>query len=236
MITAMFGALDSLFAAVVVFVAGHFLLSSQGVRDPLVRWLGAQRFTSLYSLAATAALVWMVAAYTRAPSVPVWTPPPGTVWPALALNLAACLFVAMGVTTPNPTMVGSERRALSPVDPAPGIFRITRHPVMWGVALWAAAHLLVDGDGAGIMLFGGLLVLALGGMAHIDQKRARLLGSAWGPIQLTTSAVPFAALISRRTSMDWAGIGIWRPLAGIALFLALVLAHPWFAGVAALPA
>ncbi|SDF48330.1 Uncharacterized membrane protein [Limimonas halophila] len=205
------------------------------MRDPLVRWLGTQRFTSLYSLAAAVALGWLAYAYSRAPFVPVWTPPAGMAWLTILVNVLACLLVAIGATTPGPTSVGSERRALSPEDPAPGIYRVTRHPVMWGVALWALAHLLVNGDGASMMLFGGLIVLALGGMAHIDQKRARLLGAAWGPVQLTTSAIPFRALLSGRTRMDWAGIGIWRPLGGVALFLALTAAHPWLAGVTALP-
>ena len=236
MIAAMFGTFDTLFAAVVVFVGGHFLLSSQPVRDPLVTWLGAQRFTSLYSLAAAAALVWLAMAYSNAAYVPIWTPPPDLHWATAALTLVACLLVATGATTPSPTTVGSERRALSPADPAPGIFRVTRHPVMWGVALWSVGHLLANGDGASMMLFGGLLVLALGGMAHIDQKRARVLGAAWGPIQLTTSAIPFRALVTGRTSMDWSGIGMWRPLAGLALYLALTAAHPWFAGVTAVPA
>ncbi len=36
-----------------------------------------------------------------------------------------------------------------------------RHPMLTGFGLWAAAHLLVNGDLASILLFGGLLVWAI---------------------------------------------------------------------------
>ena len=65
-------------------------------------------------------------------------------------------------------------------------------------------------------------MLAFGGMAHIDGRRGRdALGAAWGPIELTTSVIPFAAIASRRAIMDWAGIGWQRPAGGVAIYLAL---------------
>jgi uncharacterized membrane protein len=233
----MFGSLDSLFAATAFFVGGHFLLSSQPIREPAVRLLGAQGFTTLYSLAVTGALLWLVVAYGRVPLVPVWTPPPWLAWvPAVANALAAVLVVA-GVTTRSPTMVGGDRRAaaLGPEDPVPGILRVTRHPFLWGAALWSASHLCVNGDAGSIIVFAGMLVLALGGMWHIDQKRARQMGSGWGPIQLTTSAIPFAALLTGRTRMDWKGLGLWRPAVGLAVYAAVMHLHPWLVGVPAIP-
>lgn len=35
-----------------------------------------------------------------------------------------------------------------------------RHPMLWGVILWAFAHLLVNGDLASVLLFGGLGIWA----------------------------------------------------------------------------
>src|SRR5690606_25957518 len=115
------------------------------------------------------------------------------------------------------------------------ILRVTRHPFLWATALWALVHLLAHGDLAGLIFFGGFLVLSLGGMQHIDLRRERSLGGSWGPMRLTTSVIPFAAIASRRTRMDWQGLGWWRPLLGVALYVALLHLHPLLFGASPLP-
>ncbi len=42
---------------------------------------------------------------------------------------------------------------------AQGIFSVTRHPLTWGIALWASAHLLANGDLVSLIFFANLLVL-----------------------------------------------------------------------------
>ncbi len=233
----MIGSLDALIAATAVFVCGHFLLSSQALRRPLLRTLGPTGFLTAYSLAAAAAFLWMLAAYREAPAVALWSPPPALAWAPLLVMPVAILLVLAGVTTPNPTLVGGERVAGigGPKDPAPGIISITRHPVLWGATLWALSHLLANGDAASMVVMGGILVLSLGGMAHIDRRREAALGAAWGPIKLTTSVVPFVASASGRSKLDWKGIGWWRPAAALVLYAALMYVHEWIAGVPVLP-
>jgi uncharacterized membrane protein len=231
----MTGTLDMLFLATVAFVGSHFLLSSQPVREPLVGWLGRQGFMLIYSLVAVGTFLWMLLAYGAAPVMPVWFPPLAFYWIPVVLVLVAAILVVSGLTTRSPTAVGGDEQEFGPEDPAPGILRITRHPVLCGTTLWSLGHLASNGNLADIVLFGGILVLSVGGMAHIDQKREQQLGAAWGPIALTTSVIPFAAILSGRTSFDWAGIGFWRPLAGVALYMALLLLHPWMFGASALP-
>jgi len=229
----MTGSLNALIAATAVFVCGHFLLSSQPLRAPLVRLLGQNGFLPLYSLAIAAAFLWMLAAYRAAPAYEIWTPDPVLTWvPVLVMPVAIFLVVA-GITTTNPTMVGAEQRiaAGGPARTAPGIVSVTRHPFLWGTTLWAASHLAANGTAAEMVVMGGILVLGLGGMAHIDQRREASLGSAWGPIKLTTSVVPFAAILSGRCKLDWAGIGWWRPAGALVLYAALMHAHAWIIGV-----
>ena len=72
-------------------------------------------------------------------------------------------------------------------------------------------------------------------MVHIDMRRRASLGSAWGPIALTTSAVPFVAILSGRTKPDWAGIGVWRVAAALALYVALLMLHGPVLGVSPFP-
>jgi uncharacterized membrane protein len=233
----MIGSLDTLVAATVLFVAGHFLLSSPPARRAMTELLGTQGYRIAYSVVALAAFVWMLRAYAAAPLVALWDPPAVLAWVPLVVMPVALLLAVCGVTTPSATMVGGEALLSNPGvhDVAPGIQRVTRHPFLWGTALWAISHLAVNGTAADMILMGGILALSLGGMRHIDLRREIALGSAWGPVALTTSTLPFAALATNRTTMDWAGIGWWRPAVALALYVALVSLHPMVIGVSALP-
>ena len=44
-----------------------------------------------------------------------------------------------------------------------------RHPMLWGTVIWSVAHLLVNGDAASLVLFGGLGLWALASMAIINR-------------------------------------------------------------------
>jgi uncharacterized membrane protein len=112
-------------------------------------------------------------------------------------------------------------------DIARGIVRITRHPFLWGVALWALVHLIVNGDLAAFILFGSLLVLALVGTVSIDAKRRRAFGEQWTQFAGVTSNIPFAAVVTGRNRLGPAlrEIGLWRPLAAIAVYVAAFYLH-----------
>lgn len=231
----MTGSIDALFAATVLFVGGHFLLSSAPLRWPLVGWLGETRFLVLYSASMIVVLAWVILAYRDAPTVLLWDfGHAGRGIPAIVMPFAL-FFAVCGLTTPSATMAGAREPDEPGRDLTRGIMRITRHPFLTGVALWAVAHLIANGDTASVILFAGMLILAVGGMWHIDRRRERNFGAAWGPILMSTSAVPFAALIAGRTKFDWSGIGVWRVLLTIAIYLALIVGHPLLIGVPAVP-
>jgi uncharacterized membrane protein len=102
---------------------------------------------------------------------------------------------------------------------------------MWGIGLWALSHLVPNGDGASLILFVGLAVLALAGTLLIDAKKARRWGAAWPPFAAATSNLPFAAILAGRTRLVPAEIG-WRPvLIAAALYAALFALHRYVAGV-----
>ena len=86
------------------------------------------------------------------------------------------------------------------------MLRITRHPFLWGVAIWSAGHLLVNGDLAGIALFASLGVLAILGTISIDAKRKRALGAAWDGFAKQTSSIPFAAVAAGRQKVSLAAL------------------------------
>ena len=104
---------------------------------------------------------------------------------------------------------------------------ITRHPFRWGIALWALVHLIINGDLASLILFGSLLVLAVGGTLAIDAKRRRNFGEQWIKFAQVTSDIPFAAIAAGRNRLGPAlvEIGVWRPLAAILLYAAAFYLH-----------
>jgi len=229
----MWSEFSDLIAATAAFVFGHLILSSGPVRGDLVARLGEGRFRGLYSLFAIAAFTWMLLAYRAAPWVELWLPPDWTRWITIALMLPACLLLVGGVTQRSPTLVGGEAAVQEGVlPPAEGFQSISRHCFLNATALWALSHLAANGDAASVVMMGGILVLSLAGMWHIDRRRARSLGAAWGPIMLTTSQLPFLAVAQGRCALDWRGIGWWRPLLGLLLYALLIGAHPHLIGVA----
>jgi uncharacterized membrane protein len=223
-------ALLSLAIAGVAFCGSHTLLSSTRLRGSLRDQIGEQGFLLIYSLTALVTFAWFVVAYARAPLFPVWTPPVWTAYVPIAVMPLATILLVAGYSTRNPTAVGMERSARAD-DPAPGVMRVTRHPIMWAIGLWALSHLAVNGDLSSIWFFGMTAALALGGTILIDRKKQLALGSHWHRLASVTSNVPFAALITGRTRLRWRDIGILRPLAAVLLYAVLFLGHPFFTGV-----
>ena len=114
------------------FVISHLGLSAAPLRDRLVARLGEQGFQGLYALLALLTLGALIAAYAHA-SHPIylWMPGPGLRHLPLLVMPLALILVAGGVLVPNPSATG-RTGALDRPEPAQGVLRITRQPVMWG--------------------------------------------------------------------------------------------------------
>jgi uncharacterized membrane protein len=112
-------------------------------------------------------------------------------------------------------------------EPATGMLRITRHPVMWAIGLWALSHLLANGDLASILFFGTFTVMALAGTLLIDAKRTRRPPAGWGVFLQATSNVPFAAILERRQRFVPREIGLTRVAGALGLYVVLLWAHPY---------
>lgn len=225
-------------AAALAFVLLHLLVSGTRLRDALTGTIGDGPYMGLFSLASLGLIVWLSMSYGPARADPVnsvwWTATPATKAIQLALMLLAFLLVVPGLTTPNPTSVRQEG-ALEKPDVVKGMLRITRHPFLWGVAVWAAGHLMVNGDLASLILFGSLAALAVFGTASIDAKRKRVLGATWDAFAAQTSNVPFAAIAAGRQSLNVGEIGWWRLLLAVALWAVMIFVHPLMFGVSPLP-
>ncbi|WP_374569920.1 NnrU family protein [Phenylobacterium sp.] len=228
--------MTNLLAAAAFFVLIHLLISGTRLRDAITGRIGEQAYMGAFSLASVAGLVWLIMAFgqarTQAWNISYWPITPITRHLQIGLQLIAMLLIVPGLTTPNPTSVRQEG-ALDRPDVVKGMVRITRHPFLWGVAIWALGHLLVNGERASIALFGSLLVLALLGTSSIDGKRKRALGEKWDAFAAQTSNVPFAAIAAGRQSLKLGEIGWWRIALGVIVWAALLVGHPYLFGVSA---
>ena len=226
--------MENLVAAAVFFLAIHFGVSGTALRARLVGAMGEKAYRALFSIASIVGLIWLIRAYSRAPHVELWGQLLALKPLAAVLTLLAFLLVVIGVTTPTPTGVGFEAR-LTRDEPARGILRITRHPFLWGTALWAAVHFVINGDLASAVLFGSLLVLAAGGTASIDRKRRLAFGEQWDQFARATSNFPCAAIVAGRNQLGAAlrEIGVVRPVAAVAIYAAAFVFHARLFGVPA---
>ena len=222
------GSIELLALAALVFLATHYVASTP-LRGALVRSLGERAYLALYVAVTFAALGWMIWAFRRAPYVQLWSGEEFKAWALLVMPLALILLVC-GVTVRNPTAVGQEAALRSTGDPA-GILRVTRHPALWAIGLWALVHVAARGDAASTIFFGAFALLAFSGTALIDARKRRALGVEWTRFADVTSNVPFGAILRGRNDLRAAEIGWGRLLAGLALFVLILLVHPWAFGV-----
>jgi uncharacterized membrane protein len=207
-----------LLLATAAFLGTH-LVSSTPLRPRLVAALGEWPYRGLYSLAAFVTLAWMIWAYATAPHEHLWQGP--RMLPYLAMPLAFVLL-ACGYWR-NPTMVGADR-LLKSAQPARGIIRVTRHPIMWALMLWAGSHLVARGDSKALVFFGAFLLLAALGTLLMDSRKKA--NPDWARFAAVTSNIPFLAIAQGRNRIVWPEIGWLRPLIGIAAFLAVLAIHP----------
>lgn len=225
--------MNDIVVAALFFVGTHIGIAATPLRTELIDRVGERLYRVLFSLVSVVALVWLIIAYGRAPTVPLFL---GGPWlsglPILIMPLAFLLLVT-ALSQPNPTAVGQAPDPDAP-EPARGMLRVTRHPMMWGVALWAASHLLANPDVASAVFFAAFGVLALGGALSLDQRRSRENPPGWGVFLQRTSFLPFVAIVEGRQRFVWSEIGWARVGAALLLYALFIALHPWLIGVPAI--
>ncbi|MGP9810509.1 NnrU family protein [Rhodopseudomonas sp. NSM] len=222
-------------AAFAVFLLSHAIPARPAVRERLVGALGERGFLIAYSVESLIVLTWLIIATGRAPYVELWPFEPWQMWaPNLTLPLA-CQLAAFGIGAANPLSFGGDpNKRFDPEQP--GIVGLVRHPLLWTIGLWAAAHVVPNGDLAHVLLFGFFALIALAGMAIIDRRKRRRIGAeTWNVLAARTSFWPFAALIAGRFKPRSWRISLVRLAIGLAAWLVLLLLHPLVIGVSPLP-
>jgi uncharacterized membrane protein len=214
--------MTALVLATAAFLLTH-LVTGTPLRPRLVAALGEWPYRGVYSALAFITLGWMIWAYAHAAPEALWRG--WRLLPLVVLPIAFILIVC-GYRR-NPTMVGGDK-LLASEDPARGIIRITRHPIMWGVMLWAGSHILARGDAKSLVFFGGFLAVAMIGTLSIDRRKRA--DPNWARFAAATSHVPFVAIAQGRNHLALREIGWTRPLIALAVFFAFLALHPLLFG------
>lgn len=211
-----------LILASTLFVGTHFLMSHP-MRKELVRIFRPNGFTVVYSLVSLITFGWMIFEFVQAPKdAPVW-PAGDIMWAAatVIMLLASILFVGSFVRNPSFPGMPDQMAAQKPF----GVFKVTRHPMMWSFALWGVAHILVAARPDNFIFSGAIIFLALVGAKAQEIKKARLVGVEWDAWLRQTS---FGMRLGRIASV---GAGPW--ILGLVLWLGASWAHGYFGGYAA---
>ena len=144
----------------VLFFGVHTLTTQREVRARVIASSGEGGYKIGYSLVSALGLVlivWGFAHYRATGMWEIWTPPTALKHLAVALMLPAVILV-----------VASYIRGR--------IYTTLKHPMLAGVKLWAAAHLLANGDLGSIILFGSFL-----GWAVFDRNSLKHRPDAGAP-------------------------------------------------------
>ncbi len=132
--------LITLVAANVAFVGTHFAMSHP-LRAPMVRVLGAGGFQIAYTVVSFATLAWVYLAFVAAP--PADLPGSGDIgWIAASLITLPAMILLAGSFIGNPALPTPLAEAQARATPR-GVFRVTRHPMMWAIGLWALSHMVL---------------------------------------------------------------------------------------------
>lgn len=214
-------------AAFVAFFLSHAVPVRPPIRTRLVALIGQGGFTLAYSVLSLGVLAWLIGAAGRAPLVPVWYWAPWQNVVTLVAMVPVCLLLALTLGRPNPFSFGGTCN--NNFDPKrPGIVRLTRHPLLAALALWAFAHMLPNGDLAHVLLFGAFGSFALLGRRIIDRRKRREMGASWEATLSEVATRPWTTSLARTPHFAA------RVAVAAGLYVGLIALHPWFFGVSPL--
>ena len=142
----------------VIFIGIHSIriVDEDARRKAIVR-LGDGPWKGLYSLVSLigfALIIWGFA-HARWEAVQLWSPPTWTRHVTILLMLISMLLIGGYLFKKSHIAVAAH------------------HPMVWGVAIWAAAHLLANGSSADLLLFGAFLVWAAADLVSSYGRDAR---------------------------------------------------------------
>lgn len=207
-------------AAWAVFLLSHMIPARPVLRGRLIALMGRRGYLIAYSALSVVIFLWLIHAAGRAPYVQLWPMPLWGPWFVLVAMTIGFTLLVFGLLRPNPFSFGGSGGSYDPAKA--GILRLVRHPILATALIWALAHLVVNGDVAHVILFGGFTLFAIFGMVALDMRNRRRMGdAAWEETLASLRSAPLRP----------AGSTLLRALVVIVTVLVFVALHPWLAGV-----
>ncbi|MGA1802383.1 NnrU family protein [Rhizobium sp. HT1-10] len=148
-----------LVVSIILFLGVHLIQAlAPGFRLAMIGRLGRPAWIVLQSIASIVTLALLIYAFSiaRYETTVLYSPPAWASHITLTLMLIACICLVSGWL------------------PAGHIAAKTKHPTVLAVKIWALAHLLANGDSAGVLLF--VSFLAWGVIVRISLKRRARAG------------------------------------------------------------
>ncbi len=175
-----------LIAGLVLFLGVHSSrVFADDARSAFIAAHGEKTWKGIYAVLSIVGFVLVVYGYGEARTAPLvlWTPPVWTRHAAALLTLPAFILLAAAYVPLN------------------AIKARLGHPMLLGTKLWAAAHLLANGNVADVLLFGGFLVWATL-CFRAAKGRERAAGTTYPSDGATTTVIAVGM-----------GIGAWAAFA-----------------------
>lgn len=175
-----------LILGLVIFFAIH-LLPVTPLKDPLYNWKGESGYKGVISVISLIGFVLIVIGHHPGNADNLWTPPSWGIGAAMiVMPIALILFVASNLKS--------------------NIGRVIPHPQLTAVLLWAAVHLINNGDTASALIFISFGVYSL--------------------VNMLTTNKPKKSTERQPISRDIASIAI-----GVGLFVLAVRFHQYLSGI-----
>jgi uncharacterized membrane protein len=175
-----------------LFFGTHLSPGVFGLRPLLTSKLGEKAFSGIYIAMSVTGMLCLIGGKAIAPYSGLYHPPLWGKPLTPALMAAACILLAALFVPTN-------------------LKRLTRHPMLWGIALWSTAHLLANGDLASVLVFGGFGSYALLSMWSLNKRGAKLSTTPRSPVN-----------------------DLLLVIIGLAICAAIVWLHPYLFGVPAI--
>jgi len=147
---------------IVIFIGIHLLPSVQPLRNQLVNRLGLWPYKGLFAIIALTGFILIINGMSSAEKILVWNSPSWTQSLALIIMPISLILIVAAYLPSN-------------------IKRITPHPMLWGVSIWAVVHILSNSDLNTMILSAAIGVFALVDIISANIRGAKASENALSP-------------------------------------------------------